>query len=257
MEHIRNFEQLKRDFETAYAADGDYCELLYLLAKAVVSACTNKCMQTDAAHQHEYRMLKGQIEADYTTSMLDCADHFGKCTFCDGIDLIQEAVCVILEQAHTYGSDIGWLDRPYKICRTSSRAVIKGAGAEGHREEITTPLQECFRKIRYSINTYQKSHSSHGDLSLDSLDLPQLEALYITCLKYTEPSQTKSEVLPWDYEELLHTLNLTSRQERILTLRMQGYGYQAIATYLGISKSTVTRTLDRMKEKCAAMGIVP
>ena len=88
------------------------------------------------------------------------------------------------------------------------------------------------------------------------MDSSQLDALYIACSKYTDPNKT-IDIAKWDYEDLLHALNLTSRQERILTLRMQGYGYQAIATYLGVSKSTVTRTLDRLKDKCTAMGFTP
>ena len=252
----RSFEQLKRDFEIAYSNGEEYTDLLYMLAKAIVSACAKKCIQTDSAHQLEYQNLKSQIEADYLASITDQTDYIENTAFCDGIDLIQEAVCLLLEQAITHGSDIGWLDRPYTIRTIASRALIKEADTEGYQEEITTPLQECYRTIRRTINSYQNSHSTHGSLSLDSLDSSQLDALYIACSKYTDPNKTL-DTAKWDYEDLLHALNLTARQERIVTLRMQGYGYQAIATYLGISKSTVTRTLDRLKDKCMTMGISP
>jgi len=251
----RSFEELKRDFEIAYSNGEDYTELLYTLAKAIVSSCAKKCIQMDSAHQPEYQDLVIQIEADYFASISDKAD-IENIAFCDGIDLIQEAVCLLLEQAMVHGSDIGWLDRPYTIRTIASRALIKEADTEGYHEETTTPLQECYRAIRRTINNYQNSHSAHSNLSLDSLDSSQLDALYIDCSKYTDPNKTV-DVAKWDYEDLLHALNLTARQERIITLRMQGYGYQAIATYLGISKSTVTRTLDRLKDKCMAMGISP
>ena len=248
----RSFEQLKRDFEVAYSNGEEYTDLLYMLAKAIVSACAKKCIQMDSAHQPEYQELVIQIEADYFASISGRTD----IAFCDGIDLIQEAVCLLLEQAMAHGPDVGWLDRPYTIRTIASRALIKEADTEGYQEEITTPLQECYRTIRRTINSYQNSHSTHGSLSLDSLDSSQLDALYIACSKYTDPNKTL-DTAKWDYEDLLHALNLTARQERIVTLRMQGYGYQAIATYLGISKSTVTRTLDRLKDKCMAMGISP
>ena len=251
----RNFEDLKRDFEIAYSNGEDYTELLYTLAKAIVSSCAKKCIQMDSAHQPEYQDLVIQIEADYLASISDRTD-IENVAFCDGIDLIQEAVCLLLEHAMAHGSDIGWLDRPYTIRAIASRALIKESDTEGYHEETTTPLQECYRAIRRTINNYQNSHSAHGNLSLDSIDSSQLDALYIDCSKYTDPNKTL-DVAKWDYEDLLHALNLTARQERIITLRMQGYGYQAIATYLGISKSTVTRTLDRLKDKCMAMGISP
>ena len=251
----RSFEELKRDFEIAYSNGEDYTELLYTLAKAIVSSCAKKCIQMDSAHQPEYQDLVIQIEADYLASISDRTD-IENVVFCDGIDLIQEAVCLLLEHAMAHGSDIGWLDRPYTIRAIASRALIKESDTEGYHEETTTPLQECYRAIRRTINNYQNSHSAHGNLSLDSLDSSQLDAIYIDCSKYTDPNKTL-DVAKWDYEDLLHALNLTARQERVITLRMQGYGYQAIATYLGISKSTVTRTLDRLKDKCMAMGISP
>ena len=251
----RSFEQLKRDFEVAYSNGEDYTELLYKLAKAIVSSCAKKCIQMDSAHQPEYQELVVQIETDYFASISDRTD-IENIAFCDGIDLIQEAVCLLLEQAMAHGPDIGWLDRPYTIRTIASRALIKEVDTEGYQEETTTPLQECYRTIRRTIDSYQNSHSAHGSLSLDSLDSSQLDALYIDYSKYTDPNKTL-DTAKWDYEDLLHALNLTARQERIVTLRMQGYGYQAIATYLGISKSTVTRTLDRLKDKCTAMGISP
>ena len=251
----RGLEELKRDFENANSNGEEYTELLYTLAKANVSSCAKKCIQMDSAHQPEYQDLVIQIEADYSASISDYID-IENTAFCDGIDLIQEAVCLLLEQAMALGPDIGWLDRPYTIRTIASRALIKESDTEGYHEETTTPLQECYRAIRRTINNYQNSHSAHGNLSLDSLDSSQLDALYIDCSKYTDPNKTL-DIAKWDYEDLLHALNLTARQERIITLRMQGYGYQAIATYLGISKSTVTRTLDRLKDKCVAMGISP
>lgn len=254
--HPRSFEQLKRDFEIAYSNGEDFSDLLYALAKALVSACTNKCIQTDYVHQQEYWNLKGEIEADYLASISDSTNNIEDIAFCDGIDLIQEAVCILLELALTHGPDLGWMDRPYTKRSIASRVRIKEADTEGYHEETTTPLQECYRAIRCAINNYQNSHSTHGSLSLDSLDSSQLDALYIACSKYTEQGKS-ANISKWDYEDLLHALNLTSRQERILTLRMQGYGYQAIATYLGVSKSTVTRTLDRLKDKCTALGYAP
>ena len=251
----RSFEELKRDFEIAYSNGEDYTELLYTLAKAIVSSCAKKCIQMDSAHQPEYQDLVIQIEADYLASISDRTD-IENVAFCDGIDLIQEAVCLLLEHAMAHGPDIGWLDRSYTIRAIASRALIKESDTEGYHEETTTPLQECYRAIRRTNNNYQNSHSAHRNLSLDSLDSSQLDALYIDCSKYTDPNKTL-DVAKWDYEDLLHALNLTARQERIITLRMQGYGYQAIATYLGISKSTDTRTLDRLKDQCMAMGIAP
>lgn len=249
-----SFEQLKRDFEIAYLANDDYTDLLYALAKAIVSSCANKCMQVDAAHQADYLDLKTQIEADYQMSLSQNITESG--SFHDGIDLIQEAVCLLLEQAAIHGTDVGWLDKPYTTRKIASRSRIKELDTAGYHEEETTPIQECYRAVRRIINSYQQSHNSCDSVSLDSLESSQLDTIYRQCSQYLD-SGNALRATKWDYEDLLHALNLTERQERILTLRIQGYGYQAIATYLGVSKSTVTRTLDRLKDKCMAMGFTP
>ena len=79
----RSFEELKRDFEIAYSNGEDYTELLYTLAKAIVSSCAKKCIQMDSAHQPEYQDLVIQIEADYFASISDKVD-IENIAFCDG-----------------------------------------------------------------------------------------------------------------------------------------------------------------------------
>ena len=42
---------------------------------------------------------------------------------------------------------------------------------------------------------------------------------------------------------MVDALELTARQAKVLELRMGGYGYDAIATYLGIHKQSVKNVL--------------
>ena len=50
-------------------------------------------------------------------------------------------------------------------------------------------------------------------------------------------------------ETLVSSLELTDRQATILKLRLQGYGYKAIATYLGISQRGVAKHCALMQTK--------
>lgn len=63
-----------------------------------------------------------------------------------------------------------------------------------------------------------------------------------------------------DYQYTMNMLaaisdRLTTRQAEILHYRMQGYGVQEIANKLGVDKSTITHTMDRIRNKAVAIGL--
>lgn len=245
-ERYQNFENLKRSFETAYLAGEDYTELLYILAKTIVLSCVNKCVQVGALDQTQYISIKRQLDSKNSQTGWDSP-------FSEGMELMQETVCLLLEQASAHGSAEGWLDKPYTTRIIMSRARIREADSKGYQEKTTTPLQACYRTVRRAIEKMQCVSEKRDHVSLDSLEPSQQEALLADRTSEDELKPSKYG----DYDELLNALKLTVRQEQILNLKMQGYGYQAIATYLGVSKSTVTRTLDRIKERCKSIGFVP
>jgi DNA-binding CsgD family transcriptional regulator len=51
------------------------------------------------------------------------------------------------------------------------------------------------------------------------------------------------------YENMVDALELTARQAKVLELRMGGYGYDAISTYLGIHKQSVKNVLENIQKK--------
>ena len=60
-----------------------------------------------------------------------------------------------------------------------------------------------------------------------------------------------------DYDTILAHLNLTVRQAEVLRLRMQGRGFKAIATYLGVDVSNVKRTVKQIQKKAREIGLTP
>ena len=52
-------------------------------------------------------------------------------------------------------------------------------------------------------------------------------------------------------------MKLTAKQATILQLRQSGYGYKAIATYLGITDSNVKGQIAELKRKATAIGLTP
>lgn len=52
-----------------------------------------------------------------------------------------------------------------------------------------------------------------------------------------------------DYDAMVEELELTARQAKIVELRMGGYGYVAIATYLGVNEKSVRDVLKTVQKK--------
>ncbi len=56
-------------------------------------------------------------------------------------------------------------------------------------------------------------------------------------------------------ESLLAKLNLTSRQAQIIKYRLQGYGYKAIGTKLGVRADNVRNAMKAIQAKAEAIGL--
>ena len=69
---------------------------------------------------------------------------------------------------------------------------------------------------------------------------------------YTADRQTVE-----DYETTIARLDLTDRQAQVLRLRMQGKGYKAIATYLGVTQRAIAKTVGQIQTKATAAGLTP
>lgn len=190
-------------------------------------------------------------------------------TLSDGIDLVQTAVAAILEQAADHAAAANWLDTPYTVRRLARKVYIRLEDSAEYREEDTTPMQEVYRTIRRVVETSRavQTDPRNGYLYLEDFADDEnggLDVIYRRMQKwadlggvdrdghYTADLQTAV-----DYNSVLAALNLTDRQLTIIHLRMQGYGYAAIGTYLGVSMQAVHQTLKKVQVKCEKVGFTP
>lgn len=204
-----------------------------------------------------------------------CAECFG-----DGLDLINDAVVAILteckKQKDREPNAPTDLERPYTVRRLNRKVWIKTADSVNGWETVdTTPIQEVYKAVRRAINNTKamQTDSRNGytylaDLATDPDSdiaeivyrrLPKYADLggYATdfngaCTFYTADPETIN-----DYDALIEQLNLTAKQAKILTLRQSGYGYKAIATYLGVTQRAVAKTVKAIQVKAVAIGLTP
>ena len=204
-------------------------------------------------------------------------------TLTDGLDLVNAAVVAILEQTADHATAApGWMETPYTARRLCRRVLIKADDTAKWEEEETSPIREVYRAIRREVQNSRamqtdprNGYSYIEDTAADP-DSTATETIYRRLHKwadlggytnsghydahgnasrgglYTADAQTAA-----DYNAIVAALNLTERQATIIRLRMSGYGYKAIGTYLGVTHNAVVNAIKKVQNKCAAVGFTP
>lgn len=189
----------------------------------------------------------------------------------DGFDVVQEAAAALLEQAAAHASGEQWLDRPYTVRRLSRRVYIRLEDSAAYRDETTTPIQEVYKVVRRYIQNSRamrtdprNGYSYIEDYARDvtGVDADPLETIYRRLGKYADlggydcnGNYTTDGQTVEDYAALVQKMNLTDRQAQILKLRLQGKGNKAIATYLGVSKQAIAKTVAQLQVKAKEIGL--
>lgn len=200
-------------------------------------------------------------------------------TIGDGYDLVNDCIVAIL-------SEVGRqkdrdpekpidLERSYTVNRLKRKIYIKKADSVGGYETVeTTPIQEVFKAVRRciensrAIQTDPKNGYSYIEDLITSPDgdpdtiyyrLPKYSDLggYVTDCNGRETNYTVDSVTVETAEKLIEKLNLTKRQATILQLRLKGYGYKAIATYIGTSADNVKSQIKELRRKADKIGLTP
>lgn len=192
-------------------------------------------------------------------------------TLSDGLDLVNSAVVAILEvSADRADGQPGWMERPYTVRKLSRKVVIQSADSAKWIDEETSPIREVYRAIRRAVQNSRavQTDPRNGYLYIEDTiadpDSTKEETIYHRLHKWAdlggythEGEYTADRQTLMDYNAVVEKLNLTSRQATIIRLRMSGYGYQAIGSYMGVTRNAVYNALLKVRAKCEAMGFTP
>lgn len=188
-------------------------------------------------------------------------------TLTDGIDLVNTAALALLEQAAEHAdSGAGWLDRPHTVRRLSRRVYIRLNDSAAYREDSTTPIQEVYRTVRKAIQDSRSVQTDprNGYSYIEDLTADGLDTIYYRLGKYTDlggynanGNYTTDKQAALDYDAIIERLQLSDRQAVIVRLRMQGNGYKAIASYLGVTFQAVQNAMKKVQEKAEKIGFTP
>lgn len=188
-------------------------------------------------------------------------------TLSDGIDLANTAAIAILEQASEHAeSGAEWLDKPHTVRRLSKRVYIRTTDSAAYREDETTPIQEVYRAVRKAVQDSRATRTDprNGYSYIEDLTADGLDTIYYRLGKYTDLGGYNSDGLyttdrqaAADYESIIERLQLSDRQAVIIRLRMQGNGYKAIASYLGVTHNAVINAMKKVQAKAEKIGFTP
>lgn len=202
--------------------------------------------------------------------------------FGDGYDLVNDCIIAILseiaKQKKRDPEKPTDLERPYTVHRLKRRVYIKKADSMGGYETVETlPIIECFKAVRRSIENSRsiQTDPKNGYVYIDDLITSpdgDPDTVYYRLPKYSDlggyvknfndaetvytADNTALETLE-NIDNLIEKLNLTKKQAEILNLRLRGYGYKAIATYMGITTDNVKGQVKEIRRKAKKIDLTP
>lgn len=202
-------------------------------------------------------------------------------TLGDGSDLVSIATVSILEEAAKATERNGgtlplvWIEKPYTKRQLRKKVYIQSVDSvNGWTDETTTPIQEVYRAVR----RYVESNRSVKSASFEYLYIDELlhddesdttDTVYRRMSKYSDLGAMLTDFNGKDMyytpnrsdvdttDDIIEKLNLTDKQARILRLRQAGYGYKAIATYIGVTQRAVAKTVQAIQAKAENIGFTP
>lgn len=282
------FNTLIEEYERAYL-QGEYAEQLKTLATVVAYSVLKKLYDPNARKGGNsgcnplMKQLSADITADRTIDNViaianaatntdgkgaDIPDAVLKTIISDGTELVSTAIDAVLTQTFRYcdGTE-GWMTASQTEKRISKCVYIRLEDSAAYADTEIVPIRECFRAVRRQV---AKSATVKADKSkymyiadmVGGVEGLPLETVYYRLGKYADIGGYESDIYgrstarytadkqtTEDMRELLTALELTAQQLQLLELRLRGYGYKAIATYLGVTPQAVLNRLKKIQAK--------
>lgn len=190
-------------------------------------------------------------------------------TIGDGLDLVHVAMVALLDESEKADrTKENYLENTYEVRRLKKKVWIKSEDSVNGWETVeTSPIREVYKAVRREVanNRSLNIDPSNGYLYLEDLatdeESNEETTIYRRLNKFSDLAgnvtdyngavtfETVDANSVNDYDAMVEKLELTARQAKILELRMGGYGYVAIATYLGVNEKSVRDVLKTVQKK--------
>lgn len=190
-------------------------------------------------------------------------------TLGDGLDLVHVAMVALLDESEKADrTRENFLENTYEVRRLKKKVWIKSEDSVNGWETVeTSPIREVYKAVRREVANSRSLNidPSNGYLYLEDLatdeESNEEATIYRRLNKFSDLAgnvtdyngavtfETVDSASVDKYENMVDALELTARQAKVLELRMGGYGYVAIATYLGVNEKSVRDVLKTVQKK--------
>ena len=190
-------------------------------------------------------------------------------TLGDGLDLVNTAIVSLLDECTKVDTTTeNFLETVYTVRKLKKKVWIKVEDSVNGWETVeTSPIREAYKAVRREVanNRSLNIDPSNGYMYLEDLardeESNEETTIYRRLNKFSDLAgnvtdfngavkfETVDGASVADYDKMTEALELTARQAQVLQLRMSGYGYDAIGTYLGIHKQSVKDVLQTIQKK--------
>jgi len=173
-----------------------------------------------------YEKLRNSLYADMWH--IDTPPHIQNTNYMlsDAYDIVQVASIAIMQH----------LNKPLDLILRFEKKIKKGVSIE---KPVTVILD-----IYKTINRYVMSLRSIKFKQNVNVDDYNGKELQVPC-KWDMPTYHDFEHIA----AILDKLNLTDRQDKVLTCRMQGLSVNAIAKYIGVSRQSIMKTMKQIQKQ--------
>lgn len=192
-------------------------------------------------------------------------------TLGDGLDLVNTAIVSLLDECTKVDTTTeNFLETVYTVRRLKKKVWIKVEDSVNGWETVeTSPIREVYKAVRREVanNRSLNIDPSNGYMYLEDLardeESNEETTIYRRLNKFSDLAgnvtdfngavkfETVDSASVTDYDTMVERLELTTRQAQILQLRMSGYGYIAIGTYLGVNEKSVRDVLKTVQKKAS------
>lgn len=192
-------------------------------------------------------------------------------TLGDGLDLVNTAIVSLLDECTKVDTTAeNFLETVYTVRKLKKKVWIKVEDSVNGWETVeTSPIREVYKAVRREVanNRSLNIDPSNGYIYLEDLardeESNEETTIYRRLNKFSDLAgnvtdfngavkfETVDGASVTDYDAMIEKLELTARQTQVLQLRMSGYGYEAIATYLGVTHNAIINTLNGVQKKAS------
>lgn len=241
-EHDAAMPQIIAAAEREYTNDNTLIGHASKVAYCAVRTCRNKAGENPVLRQlvngfiadsAEIRKLSVLYNADSNKQGTDIPFDGTLSTLSDSADLVNAAALAMIETDGEQATTDNY--------RPTEQAIKAAYKAVYHAIYASRNKKGSIK----SVYVEDLQHNDSGEI---------VDTAYVRVTKYYDIDSIA------DYQYTMNMLGaisdrLTTRQAEILHYRMQGLGVQAIADKLGVDKSTITHTMDRIRKKAVDIGL--